>query len=209
MSRQQNVETPAIHRILAALDAKPGMSASDIAEEAFVGVTTLACGGYLAVLRKKQLIHVSGWRQIKGRFTTPLYTRGPGVDVPRPQVDDTNRSAPGMDTIVSALERYGALTYREIAQFSGLSPNTVMNSGFLDALIAQRRIHIVDWRRGALGPMRPVYASGDGPAAPKPVVLSHAQRSERYRERERIKTHGLGMAVQIADIKRAVAQAGA
>ena len=52
---------------------------------------------------------------------------------------------PGMHRVLETLEHYGTLTYREIAQFSGLSRHTVKNSGFLYALIAQERIHIGGW----------------------------------------------------------------
>ena len=54
--------SPAMQRILALLADKAGMAASDLSREAFVGLTTLACGGYLKALRAKRLIHVSGWR---------------------------------------------------------------------------------------------------------------------------------------------------
>jgi len=37
--------SPAMQRVLALLARKADMSASDLSREAFVGVTTLACGG--------------------------------------------------------------------------------------------------------------------------------------------------------------------
>ena len=142
--------SPAMQRILGVLGKKSNMSIADISAEAFVGISTLACGGYIAALKKNQRIYISGWRKIKGRFSTPLFSLGCADDVPRPRIDDSNREAPGMDSIVATLARYGKLTYREIAEFSGLSLNTVKNSGYLDALIAQARIHIDGWRRPAL-----------------------------------------------------------
>ena len=54
--------SPAMLRILGVLENKSNMSVSDISAEAFVGVSTLACGGYINALRKRQLIFVSGWR---------------------------------------------------------------------------------------------------------------------------------------------------
>ena len=39
--------SPAMQRILVLLVSMSDMSASDISREAFVGITTLACGGYL------------------------------------------------------------------------------------------------------------------------------------------------------------------
>ena len=179
--------SPAMQRILAALARKPNMAASDLAEEAFVGLTTLACGGYISVLRKRGLIFISGWRKVNGRFTTPLYTGGSGVDVPRPRIDETNRDAPGMHRILEVLREFGPLTYREIAHFSGLSANTVKNSGFLNALIAQKRIHIGGWRHALNGPMSPVYHLGEGLAVDKPQPVATAEKCRQHRARSRIR----------------------
>lgn len=197
------VSSPAMQRILGVLERKSNMSISDISAEAFVGVSTLACGGYIAALKKRQRIYVSGWRQVKGRFSTPLYSIGCLDDVARPRIDESNREAPGMQTIVATLERYGQLTYREIAQFSALAPSTVKNSGFLAALIAQGRIHIGGWRRAARGPMSPVYVLGAGQPAAKPQTLSGAQKCSRHRERQRIATQGVGLSAQMAALSAA------
>ena len=179
--------SPAMQRILSALARKPNMAASDLADEAFVGLTTLACGGYISVLRKRGLIFISGWRKVNGRFTTPLYSGGTGVDVPRPRIDETNRDAPGMHRILEVLREFGPLTYREIAHFSGLSANTVKNSGFLNALIAQKRIHIGGWRHALNGPMSPVYHLGEGLPVDKPQPVTTAEKCRQHRARSRIR----------------------
>lgn len=156
MSVPEYLTSRALQRVLGALQKKSNMSISDISTEAFIGISTLACGGYIQALKKRGLIYISGWRKVKGRFSTPLFSPGKSPDVPRPRIDETSRDAPGMHLILETLERYGALTYREIAEFSGLSANTVKNSGYLDALIAQSRMHIGGWRRSRNGPMSPV-----------------------------------------------------
>ena len=194
------VSSPAMRRILGVLEKKSNMSISDISAEAFVGVSTLACGGYIAALKRQKLIYVSGWRKTNSRFATPLYCLGQLADVPRPRIDESSRDAPGMDRIVATLSRYGPLTYREIAQFSGLSPNTVKTSGFLGALIAQGRIHIGSWRRSSHGPLSPVYVGGPGAAAPKPAALTRAQKDSRRRSRQRIAAQGVGLSAQIASL---------
>ena len=204
MTRAKFVLSPAMLRILGVLGKKSNMSVSDISAEAFVGVSTLACGGYIAALRKRQLIYVSGWRKVRGRFSTPLYSKGRRDDVARPRIDESSRDAPGMQSIVATLEHYGPLTYREIAQFSGLSLNTVKNSGFLDALIVQRRIHIDGWRRASRGPMSPVYVLGPGEAAPKLQSLSSAQKCSRHRTRLKIAARGLGLSAQIAALSSSI-----
>lgn len=196
--------SPAMQRILGALKKKPDMSVADISAEAFVGVTTLACGGYIAALKKRRLIYISGWRKVKGRFSTPLYRVGELDDVARPHVDDTQRDAPGMHLIAATLAHFGPLTYREIAEHSGLSRNTVKNSGFLDALIVQRRIHVSGWRRAAHGPMSPIYAYGPGEAQARPAPLTGAQKCGRHRERTRIATRGTGLSAQLDSLSAAI-----
>jgi len=200
MNVPQLTSSPAMQRILGVLEKKSNMSIADISAEAFVGMSTLACGGYIASLKKRRLIFVSGWRKVKGRFSTPLYSTGKHDDVPRPTIDDSNRDAPGMHAIVATLARYGALTYREIAQFSGLSLNTVKNSGFLDALIAQQKIHIGGWRRSRNGPMSAIYMHGPGDAATKPQSLTAAQKCSRHRARARIAAQGIGLSAQITQL---------
>lgn len=194
------LSSPAMQRILGVLEKKSNMSISDISAEAFVGVSTLACGGYIAALKNRQCIFVSGWRKVKGRFSTPLYSAGNGNDVPRPRIDDANRDAPGMVSIVATLERYGNLTYREIAQFSGLSLNTVKNSGFLNALQTQGRIHVAGWRRSRNGPMSAIYEHGPGAPAPKPQSLTHAEKCSRHRARASIAAQGLGLSSQLSSL---------
>lgn len=200
MNTPETVSSPAMQRILGVLEKKSSMSISDISAEAFVGISTLACGGYIAALKKRKLIYVSGWRKVKGRFSTPLYSQGKLDDVPRPRIDESSRDAPGMQSIIATLERYGPLSYREIAQFSGLSLNTVKNSGFLDALIVQGRIHIANWRRASHGPMSAVYAHGAGEAAPKPQSLTSAQKCGRHRARLKIAAQGSGLASQMSSL---------
>ena len=191
-----------MQRIIRALEIKPNMSTSDIASQAFVGVSTLACGGYIRVLKERRQIHVSGWRKVKGRFSTPLYSTGNNPDVARPRIDEANRDAPGMERIVDALKLFGGLTYREIAALAGLSPNTVKNSGYLEALLIQERIHIGGWKRSRNGPMSPVYIFGSGVEAAKPATLTASEKNSRLRARPKAVTQGVGFKAQIADLMR-------
>ena len=194
--------TPALQRICNALERQPNLAAADISAQAFVGISTLACGGYLRALKERRLIHISGWRKVKGRFSTPLYSLGDKPDVARPRIDDTNRDAPGMELIVDALVRFGNLTYREIAQLTGLSLHTVKNSGFLDALIAQQRIHIAQWKRSRNGPMSAVYGAGPGRNAEKPPALNAAEKSRRHRLRNTSAADGTELLTQLAGLLR-------
>ena len=199
---QPEAITPAFQRICNALERQPNLAAADISAQAFVGISTLACGGYLRVLKERRLIHISGWRKVKGRFSTPLYSLGDKPDVTRPRIDDSNRDAPGMELIVDALVRFGNLTYREIAQLTGLSPHTVKNSGFLDALLAQQRIHIAQWKRSRNGPMSAVYTAGPGRNAEKPPALNAAEKSRRHRLRNASAGDGAELLTQLAGLLR-------
>ena len=123
-------DSPAMRRILALLARKSDMSASDMSREAFVGITTLACGGYLKALRARRLVHVSGWRKTRKGFVTPLFSLGDRSDIPRPKFEDEDRDSTGMNLILSALQKLGRLTYLEAAEASGLSPNTIKNARY-------------------------------------------------------------------------------
>jgi len=191
------VASPAMQRILRVLEKKADMSISDMSAEAFVGMTTLAYSGYVKAMKARRLIFISGWRKVNGRFSTPLYSLGNLADVSRPKIDDKCRDAPGMWIILETLKRYGNLTYQDIARFSGLSPNTVKNSGYLNALIVQQHIYIGGWRHSHRGPMLPIYHVGKGVAAAKPSAITATEKSRNFRERGRIAIRGPGLRAQL------------
>jgi hypothetical protein len=186
-----------MQRILRLLAGKSDMAVSDIAAEAFVGVTTLACGGYMRALKAGSQIHISGWRKTRRGFSTPLYSLGDAPDLPRPEYDDAERDAPGMQRIVGALRRLGAMSYREIADAAGLSRCTLKNAGYLDALRVQKQVHVCAWRRAHNGPMSPVYAAGAGDDVAKPGKLSAAEKNRRCRERKKVLGGERGLATQL------------
>jgi len=200
MNAPSEADSPAMKRLLAALKRKSNMSASDLSDEAFVGITTLACGGYLKALRARRLVHVSGWRKTKKGFVTPLFSLGDRSDIPRPKFTDDDRNSSGMALIVSALERQGKLTYLEAAQATGLSSNTIKNARYMDILVKQRRIHISAWRRNRAGPMIAVYAAGYALPAPKPAALTGAEKCQRVREKERALSSDRGLTAQLVSI---------
>ncbi len=200
--REKN--SPAMQRILALLARKSDLSASDMSREAFVGLTTLSCGGYVKALRARGLVHVSGWRKTPKGFVTPLFSLGKRADLPRPKFADEDRDSPGMKCILAALERFGMLSYLEAAQRTGLSPNTIKNAHYMDILVKQQRIHIAAWRRNLAGPMIAVYAAGQGRPAPKPRALSRAESCRRSREKKRVFAQDRGLAAQLASLHDAI-----
>ncbi|WP_263771059.1 hypothetical protein [Propionivibrio soli] len=177
--------TPAIQRILAVLEEKGPLSAREIAQHAFIAVTTLSGGRYLKTMREAKQIHIAGWRKTSNGFSTALYRAGVGRDLPKPKFEQVDRDSVGMAKIVAALKRLGPMTYRQIALATGLSRNTIKNARYMEALLAQKRVHIVDWHRNTSGPMAAVYADGRGRNADRPAPLTRAEINLRRRTRRR------------------------
>lgn len=176
--------SPAYSRILAALTRQGGLTREELSRTAYVGMNTLSGGGYLQRLRQQGLIYISGWRRsASGSFSIPQFSLGAGPDFPRPTINPTNRAAAGMERLYEAIRARGPLDYRQAAAAANLSPNTVKNAGYLDALLAQGRIHIDSWRRGRRGAPRPVFVAGPGGNAARPVALSPKEKSRNHRQR--------------------------
>lgn len=179
--------SPAYSRILAALARQGGLTRKEISLAAFVGETTLSGGGYLQRLRQQGLIHVSGWRRsAAGAFSIPLFSLGSAPDCPRPGIDPSNRAAAGMERLCEAIRTSGPLDCQQAAAASALSPSTVKNAGYLDALVTQGQIHIHSWKRSRRGAPRPVFAFGPGENARRPMPLSQREKSRTFRERKLI-----------------------
>lgn len=188
----------AVERILNVLRRAPGLSKEEIAEQAYISVNTLSGGGYLRSMRQQGLIFISGWRRNSaGAFTTPLYSLGNSPDYPKPKIGEENRAAPGMARLLEVIEQYGPIDYRQAAQLSGLSANTVKNANYLEALMTQGKIHISGWRRAHRnGPMRPEYKLGNQPNQPKPSARTPAEKSRIYRWRKEVAANTHDFAAQ-------------
>lgn len=201
--------SPACGRILAALARQGGLSRKELAAAAYVGETTLSGGGYLQRLRQQGFIHISGWRRsAAGSFSIPQFSLGAGPDFPRPTINLSNRAAAGMERLVEALRTLGPLDYRQVAAAADLSPNTVKNAGYLEALLAQGRIHIHAWQRGRRGAPRPLYMAGHGRNAPRPAALSPGEKSRAFRQRKLAAAAAVSFAAQIRYSRPAVAPGG-
>jgi len=185
-------------RILLALTRRQGLTREEIAEQAYVAPTTLSGGGYLRHMKELGLIHISGWRRnAAGAFSIPQYTAGRGHDYPRPDMTPELREAPGMQRLKEAIDRYGPIDYRQAARLAGLSPNTVKNAGYLQALMSQGIVFIGGWRRARNGPPRPLYEVGVGRTAPAPAPLTGAEKSRRHRARKAVTKSGGNLAAQL------------
>jgi len=178
--------SPAMQRIIDLLQTRSPMSSGDIALHAFIAKTTLEGGGYLKKMKEMGLIRVQGWLKNHNGFTTPLYALGTGPDCPRPKFRTTDRDSTGMARIVAALRQHGQLSYRVAATLAGLSTSTVKNSGYMDALLEQKRIYIAAWERGGNGHLSPLYAAGAGENQKKPPALSRHDIMQRHRQRLKV-----------------------
>jgi hypothetical protein len=177
--------SPAYSRILAALTRQGGLTREELSRAAYVGMSTLSGGGYLRELRRQRLIYISGWRRsASGAFSIPQFSLGACPDFPRPTINPGNRAAAGMERLYAAIHAHGPMDYRQAAAVAELSPNTVKNAGYLDALLAQGRIHIESWRRGRRGAPRPLFMAGQGKNAQRPAALSPRDKSRAHRQRQ-------------------------
>lgn len=178
--------SPAMQRILSVLQSRGLLSAKEIAQHAFVALTTLEGGGYLKKMKQMGLIRVEGWLKNQNGFTTPTYALGSGLDCPRPKFVAKDRDSRGMAKIVKALETSANLDYKEIANLAGLSVNTIKNARYMESLLQQERVHISAWRRNRKGQQCPLYSAGEGKSAQKPPLLTRQEIMSRYRERQRV-----------------------
>lgn len=204
-SSEPGVLSPAMRRILAVLQARSLLSAREIAQHAFVALTTLEGGGYLKKMKQMGLIRVEGWLKNHNGFTTPTYSLGAGADCPRPKFIAQDRDSRGLAKIVAALESSANLDYREIASLVGLSVNTIKNAKYMESLLLQGRIHISAWRRNRKGQQCPLYSVGEGKSAQKPPVLTRQEIMSRYRERQKILS---GRAISIKGQLNSIGTAG-
>jgi predicted transcriptional regulator len=78
----------------------------------------------------------------------------------------------------------GHATVNEIAEVSGLSPQSVR--GYVTAMRKQKALHVAAWEFDAAGRRRVAsYALGEKRDAPKPEQRSRAELVRAYRSRQR------------------------
>jgi hypothetical protein len=174
-------------RVIALLQKNPNLTKQEISDRAAVSTSFLGSADGLKKWRDLKLIHISAWRQnLSGAYTTPVYSAGPGPDAPKPRVTPENKWCPTMDLVVQTLERSGPLRMRQIAVVSHMNYSTLKNGGILQALLAQKKIHISGWHSEKGGPV-PVFSAGRGPGVtpPPPERQSRAKIVARWRAKHR------------------------
>lgn len=183
MSRPINIETSKLAQsVIACLETLGPSTLAAIAKALGANESTLRNGGYIKALKSAEKLFICGWRRANGNgFSTPVFRAGKGKECPRPKLSQVGRNTPMMIAIVEALKKHGALTYRELATIICSSHTTIKNAKYMEELVAQNRVHVVDWKRNKNGPMAAIYAAGAGFNAPRPPAYSQGQKSARYR----------------------------
>jgi predicted ArsR family transcriptional regulator len=90
---------------------------------------------------------------------------------------------PSMRRVMIALDRYGDMSAREIAEVAHVSERTLVSSGVLTALREAGLIRVSDWQRNFPGSPTPIYSFTPGPNKRKPKPYSDAEVSKRWKER--------------------------
>jgi len=173
-----------MQRVMHALSLGNAYSPAEIAERAHISIKSLTCASYLKTMKAQGLIHIAGWGKNCNGFTTPLYAQGPNQDCPRPKFSKKDKDSIGMARIVAALKNHGPMDYKALALLSGISSHTIRGARYMDALVVQKRVHILDWKRNKNGPLRAIYAVGQGLNRSKPEALSRAELSNRHRAKK-------------------------
>lgn len=184
MSTPAFLSGPAVKRILCALDDHGPLPIAQIAVFAHVSATTLSGGGYIKTMKLHGLIYIHSWLQSDCGFATPVYYKGALDDAVKPRKNKKNMDNKGLESIVRALEEHGQMTYREIAEKTGLAHTTIKNAKYMEVLVVQKRVHVSAWRRSKNGPMTQLYEAGPGTNAKRPTPYSQAEKSVRHRFRK-------------------------
>lgn len=115
------------------------------------------------------------------------------------------------EAITILLRAEGPMTTTELARATGLQRDWVSAAiGRMKKPLVTlpRRIHIAAWRRDSEGLrdyLRPVYALGDLPDAPRPKPVSKAESSKRWREATKAQVRGnfvFNMGMQVRQVLR-------
>jgi hypothetical protein len=89
MNRRTSINSPGMRRIIAVLEKHGPLQAREIAPRAALSYSTLKASSYMTELCKAKLVHISDYDQHPHGLATPIYSPGPGRNMPRPKPLDT------------------------------------------------------------------------------------------------------------------------
>lgn len=93
----------------------------------------------------------------------------------------SGRLTPGMKSVVEVLADDGDMEAREIAEMTGLSIKTLVQSGYLARMVEMGAIRVSSYERSG-GDPTPTYSVTKGANATPPARMTEAQRSRRWRK---------------------------
>lgn len=95
--------------------------------------------------------------------------------------------------VLAALEKYGPMTVRQLAEKCKLNYKSFYNGvpNCMEVLRQRGFVHIGSWQRaeGRGGLPRPIYAHGEGEDAPRPVKKTYAEKMvifKKWRKRQSV-----------------------
>lgn len=93
----------------------------------------------------------------------------------------SGRLSPAMQSVIDLLAKDGDMEAREIAEMTGLSLKTLVQSGYLARMVAMGVIRVSSYERSG-GVPTPTYSVTKGKNATRPARMTEAQRSRRWRK---------------------------
>lgn len=173
--------TPTKKRILALLETTP-LCPRTASEKAFTSPRNASA--LLAEIYAEGLSHITGWDRPARGACTPIYSLGPGEDVPRPapkpRVSVRKTKVRLEDRLLAAVAE-APLTAEQAADRLCVIPDHIRK--LFKRLHEQKKVRIASWERKTRGPYFPSYLAGTGRDKKKPDPLPASARCMAYRKR--------------------------
>ena len=116
----------------------------------------------------------------------------------------SGRLSPAMQSVVDLLTIDGDMEAREIAEMTGLSVKTLVQSGYLARMVKMGAIRITGYVRTE-GIPAAIYSVTKGKNAPMPETMTLAERSRRWRARVGYGTAEYKRAIALRELARITA----
>lgn len=173
--------SPTKIRIRALLEKMP-LGVHLASKKAFTGFRNASA--LLSELYHEGVSHISGWDRPARGACTPIYTLGPGEDVPRPgrkpRVWKRKKATSTEERILTMAKTNSVSADSASAALSIIADHA---RTILRRLHANKDLRIVAWERKSRGPYFPLYRAGAGKDVPRPAPLPASVRCMSYRKK--------------------------
>lgn len=173
--------SPTKKRILALLETTP-LCPRTASEMVFTSHRN--AGALLADIYAEGLSHITGWDRPARGACTPIYSLGPGEDVPRPAPKPRafiRKTKVRLEDRLLAAVAEAPLTAEQAADRLCVIPDHIRK--LFKGLHQQKLVRIAAWVRKSRGPYFPSYLAGTGRDKKKPDPLPASARCMAYRKR--------------------------